>query len=221
MAGEFRDPYLYPDIDVMRNKFGIRDQASLHKAEVDHVMFRLVQLEQKPIPGEFDAKHLQAIHKHIFQDVYDWAGDYRVVDMTKYYDNLGMRMGYWHHQDIGEALGKVTGSLKEEGFLKDTPNSEAFAQRASRYMAAINQVHPFREGNGRSQREFVRTLALSAGYRLDWARVPERELTNVRAKSLVDHGEKLAPVMKQCIANSRPDPQLARSIPTPGRTMER
>ncbi|MFE5322246.1 Fic/DOC family protein [Paenibacillus sp. NPDC056579] len=221
MAGEFRDPYLYPDIDVMRNKFGIRDQASLHKAEVDHVMFRLVQLEQKPIPGDMDAKHLQAIHKHIFQDVYDWAGEYRVVDMTKYYDNLGMRMGYWHHRDIGDALGKVTGSLREEGFLKELPNSEAFAQRASRYMAAINQVHPFREGNGRSQREFIRTLALNAGYRLDWARVPERELTNVRANSLVDHGERLAPVMKQCIVNSRPDPQIARSIPKPGRTMER
>ncbi|CAG7643582.1 Fic/DOC family protein [Paenibacillus allorhizosphaerae] len=221
MAAEFRDPYLFEDIDVMRNKFGIRDQAQLHKAEVDHTMLRLIQLELKPIPGDFDAKHLQVIHKHIFQDVYDWAGEYRTVDMSKYYDNLGRNMTYWHHQDIGDALGQVSDRLKQEGYLKDAPNSEAFVQRASRYMAAINQVHPFREGNGRSQREFIRTLALNAGYRLDWSRVPERQLTNVRAKSLIDHGEDLAPVMKQCISNSKPDPQLARSLPTPGKTMER
>ncbi|MFK7697264.1 Fic/DOC family protein [Paenibacillus sp. HJGM_3] len=221
MSGEWRDPYLYPDIPVMRNKFDIQDNFRLHRAETDHVMFRLVQLEQKPIPGAFDTRHLQAIHKHLFQDVYDWAGDFRIVNMTKYYDNLDMRMGYWDHRDIRDALQQVSDKLKEERFLTGLPDRDAFAERASQYMAAINKVHPFREGNGRSQREFIRTLALNSGFRLDWSRVPERQLTDVRAMSLVDDGKQLAPVMKNCIANPLPDPQLARSFPPPGKTMER
>ena len=80
MAEEDRDPYLYPDAPVLRNKLNIKDHDALDAAERELVAFRI---RQGAPPGNFDLAHLQRIHRHFFQDVYDWAGEIRTVEITK------------------------------------------------------------------------------------------------------------------------------------------
>ena len=75
--------YCYPDSDVLINKLDIRELDKLHTFERKLTMLRLLELMDKPISGKFDFKHLQAIHRYIFQDVYDWAGKVRTVDIAK------------------------------------------------------------------------------------------------------------------------------------------
>ena len=75
--------YCYPGSNVLRNKMGIRDMEQLHEMERKLTMLRILELLDKPVRGAFDLKHLQAIHAHIFQDVYDWAGELRKVDIAK------------------------------------------------------------------------------------------------------------------------------------------
>lgn len=75
--------YCYPDSDVLKNKMGVRDSERLSQLERQLTMLRLLDLIDKPIRGKFDLKHLQAIHKYIFQDVYEWAGEIRKVDIAK------------------------------------------------------------------------------------------------------------------------------------------
>lgn len=80
---EGQDHYLDPETGVLRNRLGITDESELEKAEASFVAWRSYELSQKPIAGRFDLAHLQAIHRHLFGDVYDWAGEIRTIDLSK------------------------------------------------------------------------------------------------------------------------------------------
>ena len=77
------DSYCYPESDVLRNKLDIRNQAALDAFEADATAIRMVELIESPITGGFDFKHLLALHYHLFQDIYDWAGEIRTVDISR------------------------------------------------------------------------------------------------------------------------------------------
>jgi cell filamentation protein len=80
---ESTDPYLYPGTDVLKNLRDIRDPDILARFEAEATSRRLVQLINSPVPGRFDTAQLKAIHKHIFQDIYAWAGQFRTVNISK------------------------------------------------------------------------------------------------------------------------------------------
>jgi cell filamentation protein len=146
--------------------------------EANAAWARLTQLEHSPAQGRFDHAHLKAIHQHIFQDVYDWAGQFRTVDLSKD-GHLFARPPY-----IEPALRDLFQKLAEENVLRRT-TAIHFAERAGFYLAEINAVHPFREGNGRAQREFLRELAVQASFRLDWRRVTQPEMIAASRSSFV------------------------------------
>jgi cell filamentation protein len=77
------DPYTDPSTGVLFNLLGISDQAALDRAEADIVSARLVELAKRPISGKFDAAHIQAIHRHLFSDIYEWAGCFRTIGISK------------------------------------------------------------------------------------------------------------------------------------------
>lgn len=77
------DPYLDPQSGILRNKFGLNDQASLDCAEADAVAVRSILLQGNPLKGDFDSQHLKQIHEYLFQDVYEWAGQFRTIAMVK------------------------------------------------------------------------------------------------------------------------------------------
>ena len=147
------ESYLYPGTNTLKNKFGITDYDELKEKEAEVSFEKLVELYEHPIKGSFDKKHLCDIHRYIFSDVYDWAGEYRLVYMAKnnsYFASVDMIDTYLE-QDLkmmNEEINKVTYLPELASFL------------ASYYVYLLN-VHPFREGNGRSIREFLREFVLA------------------------------------------------------------
>jgi Fic/DOC family len=105
------DPYVYPDTTLLRNLRDIRDPDLFGEFEAEATARRLRQLEHKPLPGHFDAQHFQAIHRHIFQDVYEWAGEFRTIDLAK----SGHLFALTEH--IASSLNKTFGELADERYL--------------------------------------------------------------------------------------------------------
>jgi len=167
---ESTDPDLCPGTTVLRNLRKIRDPEALSRFEAESTARRIVELIHAPMQGGFDTIHLQAIHKRIFQDVYSWAGQFRTVNISKGGQLFGAAAF------IGSALGSVLQKLSAESYLRET-DPDSFDSRAGFFLGEINAVHPFREGNGRTQREFIRELGLQAGFRIDWSRITRDQMT--------------------------------------------
>ena len=167
---ENTDPYLYPGTDVLKNRRNICAAEILAQFEAEATSRRLVQLINSPMPGRFDTAHLKAIHQHIFQDVYVWAGQFRIVNISKDGHLFGAAAF------IEPTLDGLLRQLYAENYLRGA-DADAFATRAGFYLGEINAVHPFREGNGRTQREFIRELALNVGFTIDWSRIERDRMT--------------------------------------------
>lgn len=171
------DPYVYPGTNVLKNLRDIRDPDCLSKFEMDLTTRRLGELTRHPTPGRFDAQHLQAIHGHIFQDVYQWAGEFRTVNISR-----SGQFPFAFNEQIVPSLNKLSGDLGKERYLGNA-GLPKFCNRAAHYMGEINAIHPFRDGNGRTQREFIRQLALRNGYSLDWSRVSRDQMSEASRSS--------------------------------------
>ena len=155
------DPYVYPGTRILRNKLDIRDAGMLDLAERRLTTIRARQ----GIPrGDFDLRHLKAIHHHLFQDVYDWAGQVRSVEISKGESQFQFR------QYIETGMADVHRRLIEAEFLGGL-NRSAFAARVGKIIGDVNYVHPFREGNGRTQLQYLKLLAARAGHSLDLAKI--------------------------------------------------
>jgi cell filamentation protein len=158
---EDEDPYVYPGTRTLRNLFGIVDSEILDKAERLYV----IQRSRRGVPsGAFDLSHLRAIHHHLFQDIYGWAGELRTVEISKGGSQFQFR------QYIPTGMADVHRRLIRAGFLKRLPAGE-FAREAGVIIGDINYIHPFREGNGRAQAQYLKQLAAQAGHQLDFRRV--------------------------------------------------
>ena len=187
------DPYVYPDTSVLRNLGDIRDADRLSRFESDHCLARLVELFETPIHGHFDSDHLRRVHRYLFQDVYAWAGEFRTVNLAKG-NSFFARPEY-----IIPELKKLFHRLASEQFPRGS-NPEGFCKSAAYYLAEINALHPFREGNGRAQREFIRELALKAGYELEWDLVTQHELHAASVASFHEgSGAALAKILNKII----------------------
>lgn len=158
------DPYVYPGTDVLRNLPDIRHVGQLREFESLATFKRILELEYKPLSGAFDVEHLQNVHRHIFQDVYSWAGEFRTV-------NIGKGTLWFCRPDfISGTLSNLFEKLRNEDHLSTT-DLQGFVLRAAHYLGELNAIHPFREGNGRVQRELLRELGVRAGYRINWSKV--------------------------------------------------
>jgi cell filamentation protein len=158
------DPYVYPGSNVLINRLGITDQARLDYVERETVAQRMAEA----IPsGGFDLGHLRAIHRHLFQDAYDWTGELRTVEINKGGSQFQFR------QFIETGMADVHRRLEEAGFLRHLSGRQ-FASAAGAIMGDVNYVHPFREGNGRTQLQYLGLLAEQAGHPIDLARLDPR-----------------------------------------------
>jgi cell filamentation protein len=140
--GDDRDPYLYPGLNVMRNKLNIRQAERLAQASYELTALRAATLPLgPPAPG---LPHLCAIHRHLYQDIFDWAGDIREVDIYQG-DTRFCHFAYIEKEGNG-----LMQDLEEEGYLVGLEKRE-FIARLSHYYCEINVLHPFRIGNGIAQ----------------------------------------------------------------------
>lgn len=156
--GDDRDPYLYPGLNVMRNRLNIRQADRLAKASYEITALRVATLGLGPsAPG---LPHLCAIHRHLYQDIFDWAGDIREIDIYQ------GDTRFCHFAYIEKEGNVLMQDLEEEGYLNGLQKEE-FVARLSHYYCEINVLHPFRIGNGIAQR-LLRTARHPAGYQLSW-----------------------------------------------------
>lgn len=154
--------YCYPpDFVVLKNKLDLRDAELLDRFERRATAQRAAQ----GIPsGKFDLAHLRSIHRHLFQDVYDWAGELRTVEISKGGNQFQFR------QYIATGMADVHRRIVAAGYLKGL-SARAFADKAGEIIGDINYVHPFREGNGRTQALYLEALASQAGHPIDLTRI--------------------------------------------------
>jgi cell filamentation protein len=155
------DPYCWPGTPCLRNRLGIRDPAALDRAEHEIVGVRLAALTASGVPGGYDAAHLLRFHRLLFQDVYDWAGQPRVGDISK------GAVSFCSAPLIAGRLDQLCAELAARRFLSRERGPEFIASFAGFY-GELNAIHPFREGNGRAQRAFLRQLAAHAGWTVAW-----------------------------------------------------
>lgn len=152
------DPYVYPDTPhILKNKFGIKDARKLDAAERIHVAQRITE----GVPGgDFDLAHIKAIHKHLFQDVYQWAGETRTVELSK----GGHQFQPVDYIETG--IGNIHVRLVRQKFLVGATRAH-LARQAAEIVGDLNYVHPFREGNGRTQLQYLKLLCRRAGFEID------------------------------------------------------
>ncbi|MGY5955095.1 putative adenosine monophosphate-protein transferase Fic [Kosakonia sp. BK9b] len=164
--GDGRDPYLYPGLDVMRNLLSIRQTQRLEQAAYQLTALRAATLELGPLARGLP--HLCAIHHHLYQDVFDWAGRFREVDIYQ------GDTRFCHFEYIEKEGNALMQQLEDEEWLCGLEKTE-FVARLAHYYCEINVLHPFRLGNGIAQRIFFEQLALHAGFSVDWRGIkPER-----------------------------------------------
>ena len=159
--------YCYQNTNVLKNKLNIHDFEKLQEAERKITMLRISDLIDVPIEGNFDLKHFKEIHKYIFQDIYDWAGEIRTVDIAK--GNMFCKVQFIYIQ--AEEIFKKINLQSLESI-----NYDEFISKIAYYFSEINALHPFREGNGRTQREFIRELALKCGYKIDFSKISKEQM---------------------------------------------
>ena len=189
------NPY-QDDTGTNRNLLGITDRHELQKTEYDLTAFRARQLAENPVQGAYDLDHLKAIHRHLFQDVYGWAGKERTLNFSKAVESQpGWKAVFARTDEIASVVGEVAKGLAERGNLKGL-DKPAFVEALTDVYVRLNFAHPFPEGNGRTTRVLLNQIAAVAGHKLDFERVPKEEWNRAAALS-VGLTHRIEPGMKQ------------------------
>lgn len=193
MYAAFDDPYCYKGTAVLKNRLGLRDQTDLDAFEADATAQRFAE----PLPaGRFTLTHYRAVHRHLFGDVYPWAGRFRTVRIAK----GGSAFAYPEH--IQREMRRVFSGLKARDCLRHL-TVPAFAAGAAHFLAELNAIHPFRDGNGRSQLAFVSLLAFEAGHPLDATRIDPVDFLEAMIESFHGREARLASALLNLITRER------------------
>ena len=171
--------YCYKDTNVLKNRLGIKDQQLLKNLEADYSAIKQNKLMSEPINGRFSVNHLCRIHKYLFGDIYYFAGHFRKEDIMK------GATRFLHYVDIKARLSTLLSELAGENHLKGLDDID-LVRRSAYYFAELNYIHPFREGNGRTTREFMRQLFSVNGWQISWDKVPAEMLLSAMEESIYD-----------------------------------
>lgn len=201
MPREVVDPYVDRGTGTLLNKPGLRHGGVLRQFEYEQSALRLAEMREKPVAGRFDLGHLKAIHAHVFQDVYHWAGDLRTINLSK------GGSSFVRASELVAEGARLATELEREQHLRGLSKGP-FVERLAHHQAAWNALHPFREGNGRTLREFFGHLARQAGYELDQTRLA-RAPAEWNLASRQGHVGELAPMRALLTEAVRPSRALA------------
>lgn len=152
----------YPDTTVLINKLNIRNQKMLNVAELRIVISMTMKIEKEIKFNNVDFNFYKNLHKQLFDDLYEWAGTVRNINISK-------KGTVFCNSDDIEKIGKLKfDRLKSLNFLKNTPKDQ-FLDELTELYHDLNMLHPFREGNGRTLRLFITLLVRNAGYNLNFS----------------------------------------------------
>ena len=181
--------YCYKGTDILINKLNIINDEDLFNAERELISLRIYELNKKPLKGNFDFKHLKDIHKYLFQDVYRWAGDIRNCNIAK--QDL-----FCLSEHIESYGNEIFDKLKKEKYFVDC-DVETTINKLVELFADINALHAFREGNGRTQRIFIESLAKINGINLDLTLVSKEEMIVASHDSINGNYKKLRDMFRK------------------------
>lgn len=184
---DFIDPYLDPETGILKNLVGAKTQEELEQVETN--IIAAADLSLKDVPRTNTADELLAIHKALFGRIYSWAGKIRTVDIRK-----GSQEYFLYKDHIPTGLNYVFSELQDENFLKGKTR-EDFVVKLAYFYEQLNFIHPFREGNGRTQRIFWTRIAADAGFDIAWRKVVGDELNQASAIGREKHDLKPLEVM--------------------------
>ena len=212
---EDRDDYVVPGLPetVLRNRHGITDPDVLSRYERQLARAAAEEtLAIDPPERTFDRAHLSGLHERLFEDTYEWAG--RMRDETFTLED-GTRIGpketlgkgdnaFARASEIADRLDRMTDYIKSQDNFRDA-DPPRFVEGTAEVLAEVNDIHPFREGNGRAQREFVTDLAYEAGYELDFERIDGPR--NIAASKSAAAGD-MAPMQAMIRDASQPERRI-------------
>jgi cell filamentation protein len=201
---EFVDPYLDPKTGILRNQVGAEAKSALDAAEGALSFTRLMHLLDHPVKASGGLDELQAIHRYLFQDIYAWAGELRTVDIRKSVEGSQFFVPV---PIIDQASVYAAGELRKDNELKGLSRDQ-FVTRLAYHYDAFNFIHPFREGNGRTQRVFWNRIARDAGWQLDWRTVTGA--TNDRASQAAMEDQDFGPLrdmFDSIVTAATPEPE--------------
>jgi len=189
MYDAIEDPYTYKNSTVLINKLDLRDQAELDAFEAE---ISSARAEEALPEGSLDFAHYRAIHHHLFQDVYEWAGQVRKVRISKGGNP------FCFPENIEGQASKLFADLQSEDHLRNL-DTQSFADKAAHFLAELNAIHAFREGNGRSQLTFFALLADYAGHSLEIEKLDPKEMLAAMIASFDGDERRLADVIRGLI----------------------
>lgn len=184
------DPYCYPDTQVLRNKAGLTDADALEQFETAMTFAR----SEEPLPaGRLSITHYCAIHHHLFQDVYDWVGKLRTVRLTKGAST------FCYPENIAREMRELFSWLRKRRYLRGLRPAD-FSRDAAHFLAELNAIHPFREGNGRTQLTFLALVANRADHPLDLDQLDPDAMLDAMIRSFNSNEAPLAAAIEGLLA---------------------
>ena len=186
--GTGQDPYCYRNSQVLKNLLGIRDEEILENAERELTVIAVQNLEFSEPP--YDYAYLKFIHKTLFTDIYEWAGEERTVDFSKQDTRFCTAIR------IEPEANRLFSKLENDKYLSDLPENELITQAANLY-SELNAIHPFRDGNGRSQRILFEQIFINCGYLISWDPISREEWMEANIEGYFGHIDKMVEVFRK------------------------
>lgn len=154
----------YEGTACLINKFGITDEKQLSEIEADITFAKASEIEANPLNGRFDLEHYKAIHRYLFEDLYDWAGKLRAINISK----KGTKFA--DAENLVNLCAKCFDRLKSNNYFQNIA-FDSFVENIVDLYCTLNMLHPFREGNGRTERIFIAQLIRFNGYDIDFSEI--------------------------------------------------
>ena len=152
----------YEGTTCLVNKFGIKNEKQLSEIEADITFAKTSKLEEIPLKGNFDLEHYKSINKFLFEDLYSWAGELRKINISKKGTNFA------NADELEYLCTECFQRLKENNYYRNT-DLDSFVENIVDLYCTLNILHPFREGNGRTERIFISQLIRFNGYDIDFS----------------------------------------------------
>lgn len=154
----------YPNTTCLINKFDIKDDKKLSQIEAEITFAKAVILESEEVKPPFDFEFYKSIHRFLFEDLYDWAGELRRVDISK------KGTIFCSVKELEISCDACFKRLEKENYFKDATKKK-FVEELVDFYVTTNYLHPFREGNGRTQRIFISKLIKYNGYDFNFSNI--------------------------------------------------
>ena len=190
---EGSEGYYYPGTNVLKNKLGIKNDDALTIAEKEITSLKMLMLYNMSILDKYDFDDLRKIHEIVFSDIYEWAGKIRLGDFFSKGNSIFCR-----GQFILENANEIFANLSNENNLCGLRKQD-FIERMAYYMGDVNALHPFREGNGRTLREFFRQLSLNANYILDFSKTEKDDLLLADSEAFNGQYDRLIRILDKAV----------------------